>query len=375
MRSMNYGGAERQVVLLAWELIRRGHRVAVVVFYPGGPLEKDLLEAGCRVEGLDKRGRWDVAGFLPRLGRMVRGLNTQVLVSYLDVPNLVAAALRPLLPGVAVVWGVRASNMDLSRYGWFDRLVFALECPFSRLAHVIICNSSAGLEHVRRAGFALDRLVVVPNAIDTSRFRPLPEEGQPLRSELGLATDQPLVGLVGRLDPMKDHPTFLRAAALVARRHEEVCFVCVGNGPADYRARLEALGRELGLAGRLHWLPGRDTVEQVYNSLEVLCSASLYGEGFPNVVGEAMACEIPCVVTEVGDAPLVLGETGRVVPPGDPAALAGALGELLSLSPGDRRELGRRARQRVWDRYSVGRLADRTLEAWAGGRVGRKLGL
>jgi glycosyltransferase involved in cell wall biosynthesis len=375
MRSMNYGGAERQVVLLAGELVRRGHQVATVVFYPGGPLEKELREAGCRVVGLDKRGRWDLAVFMPRLARAVRGLGTQVLISYLDVPNLIAAFLRPLLPGVAVVWGVRASNMDLSRYGWFDRLVFALERPLSRLSHLIICNSSAGLEHVRRAGFAPDRLVVVPNAIDTARFRPLPREGRALRGELGLAPGQSLVGLVGRLDPMKDHPTFLRAAALLAREREEVHFACVGNGPPDYRARLEVLGRDLGLEDRLHWLLGRDEVEQVYNALDLLCSASLYGEGFPNVVGEAMACGTPCVVTEVGDAPAVLGGAGKVVPTGDPAALAKALGELLALPSGERQELGRRARRLVQERYSVSRLADHTLEAMAAGRAGRRLGV
>ncbi|MCF8033676.1 MAG: glycosyltransferase [Desulfarculaceae bacterium] len=373
MRSMNYGGAERQVVLLVRELVARGHAVAVVVFYPGGPLEKELIQAGCRVESMGKRGRWDVIGFLPRLARALRGLGTQVLVSYLDVPNLVAAALKPLLPGAALVWGVRASNMDLSRYTWLDRLVFALEGPMSRMAEVVICNSQAGLEHVRAAGFAASRLIVIPNAIDTGRFRPSAAMRAAFRAELGLSHGDLLVGLVGRLDPMKDHPAFLKAAARLAKDHPGAHFVCVGDGPADYQASLRAQGEELGLEERLHWLPGRDAVEQVYNGLDLLCSASLYGEGFPNVVGEAMACGLPCVVTQVGDAPRVLGDAGRVVPPGDPAALAQALGGLLALPSREREALGRAARQRVEKNYSVKSLADRTLDAWAQGRVAGRL--
>jgi len=363
LRSLNYGGAERQVVLLAREMVRLGHQVSVLVFYPQGPLEAELRQSGCSLVILDKKGRWDLLAFLPRLLRAIRGQRAQVLHSYLDVPNALAVLLKPLLGGLAVVWGVRASDMDLSRYGWLDRRVFGLERVLARGAELIICNSQAGLEHVRAAGFPDKRLRMIPNAVDTERFCPQPQAGQELRRELGLGTQELLVGLVGRLDPMKDHPNFIKAAALVAAQEPRARFLCLGDGPAEYRNRLASLAGGLGLAQRLLWLPGRERVEQIYRALDVLCSASLYGEGFPNVVAEAMACERVCVVTQVGDAAQVLGGCGLVAPPGDPPALAQALLGAVRLAPEERAALGQRARRRIVENFSPVLLAQRTCQA------------
>ncbi|MEW5914177.1 MAG: glycosyltransferase [Thermodesulfobacteriota bacterium] len=365
LRSLNFGGAERQVVLLAREMVRLGHQVSVLVFYGQGPLEAELRDSGCSVVVLDKQGRWDLLAFLPRLVRAIRGQGAQVLHSYLDVPNALAVLLKPLLGGLSVVWGVRASDMDLSRYGWLDRLAFGLERLLARGAELIICNSQAGLEHVRAVGFPAQRLLMIPNAVDSERFRPLPEAGQALRRELGLGPQELLVGLVGRLDPMKDHPNFLEAAALVAAQEPRARFLCLGDGPEDYRRRLASQAEGLGLGQRLIWRPGQREVEQVYSALDVLCSASLYGEGFPNVVAEAMACERVCVVTQVGDAPVVLADCGLTAPPGDPPALAQALLQALHMPAEERAELGRRARRRIKENFAPALLAQRTCQALA----------
>lgn len=365
LRSLNFGGAERQVVLLAREMVRLGHRVSVLVFYGQGPLEAELRDSGCSVVVLDKQGRWDLLSFLPRLVRAIRGQGAQVLHSYLDVPNALAVLLKPLLGGLSVVWGVRASDMDLSRYGWLDRLAFGLERLLARGAELIICNSQAGLEHVRAAGFPAQRLLMIPNAVDSERFRPLPQAGQALRRELGLGPQELLVGLVGRLDPMKDHPNFLKAAALVAAQEPSARFLCLGDGPEGYRRRLASQAESLGLGQRLIWRPGQREVEQVYSALDVLCSASLYGEGFPNVVAEAMACERVCVVTQVGDAPVVLADCGLTAPPGDPPALAQGLLQALHMPAAKRAELGQRARQRIVEKFAPALLAQRTCQALA----------
>ena len=359
IRSLNYGGAERQLVLLAEGLHKHGHSVSVAVFYANGPLEKHLHQAGVPVRQLNKRGRWDIHGFLLRLFQLLRKEKPDILHGYLTVPNLFAVILKPLFSRIKIIWGVRASNMDLSRYDWLARLTYWLECRLSRFADLIIVNSRAGFDHAVAHSFPKNKMVVIPNGIDTERFCPDLAERQRVRKEWGVADNEKLIGLVGRLDPMKDHPTFLRAAALLAQARKDVRFVCVGDGPAVYRQQLYVLGKELGLANRVIWAGARADMPAVYNALDVFSSSS-YGEGFSNVIGEAMACGVPCVVTDVGDSAWVVGDAGFVVPPKNPSALA--QGWQLCLSR-DRDELKGKRRLRIIENYSVKQLVEQTAGA------------
>jgi glycosyltransferase involved in cell wall biosynthesis len=159
---------------------------------------------------------------------------------------------------------------------------------------------------------------------------------------------------------MKDHATFLRAAARALTDAGDVRFVCVGDGDPALAERLRALSAELGIADRVRWEPARLDPRDVYCALDVLTSASCYGEGFPNVVGEAMACGVACVVTRCGDAPHLVGDTGMAVPIGDPDALAGAWRDLSKV---DRSALGSAARARMVAEFSAERLVQRTAEA------------
>ena len=200
----------------------------------------------------------------------------------------------------------------------------------------------------------------IPNGIDTEWFRSDPEARQRIRTEWGLTESEKLIGLVGRLDPMKDHPTFLRAAAMLSQERGDVRFVCVGDGPTDYRRELSALGKELGLTQRLIWAGVREDIPAVYNALDIVTSSSSYGEGFPNVVGEAMACEVPCVATDVGDSAWIVGETGVVVSPKDPEALAAGWKTSLARHGS---EMALEARLRVEENFSVERLIEQTERA------------
>jgi len=332
-RSLNYGGAERQLVTLARGLAARGHEVHVGVFYSGGPLAADLSDCPVRLHELGKRGRWDVAGFLWRTRRFLRRVEPEVLHGYLVAPNLVSLLLGRRRHGTRVVWGVRASDMDLDRYDWLARATFGLSRRLAGRADLIIANSEAGLRFHADRGYPGDRMVCIPNGIDTAHFRPDPESGRACRNEWDAGHGVRLIGHVGRLDPMKDHPTFLAAAARLARERGDVRFVCVGAGPPAYAAELQRKAQELGLASRLVWAGSRDDMPAVFNALDLFASSSCFGEGFPNVVAEAMACGVPCVVTDVGDSARVVGDLGTVVPPGDPDRLAAGWREQLDREP------------------------------------------
>jgi glycosyltransferase involved in cell wall biosynthesis len=366
---LDVGGAQRQFALLADGLAGRGHRVTFFTLLPGGP-NWDWLQArraGRTLALYPARGATiahrlaQLADAPRRLARALRASGVEVLYSALHTGDLLAWLATRLPPGAAppVAWSLRSSRQKLD---WKQRPPFELCRLVSGRVPLMVANSRTGLRVYQRLGFRPRSTAVIPNGIDPEVFRPDPEAGMRVRAAWGVAEGAPLVGIVGRLAPVKDHATFLRAAALVAPRAPGAVFACIGDGPAGYRAGLVEQARALGLAGRVIWVGERHDMPAVHNALDVLCLSSRV-EGFPNVLGEAMAAGVPCVATDVGDVAEILDPVGRVVPVGDSAALGAALDELLALPPGARRQLGERARARVVEGYSVDAMVRRTEHA------------
>jgi len=360
VRRLDQGGAQRQLVAIARALKASGRDVHVVLFYSGGAFEAELGSCGVPMHVPGKNGRWDAVGFVIRLVSCLRELRPRVVYSFMDMPNILMAVLKPFLAGVHIVWGVRASNLDLSRYDWFSRLAYALECRMSPFADRIIANSNAGKRHAVRNGFPEEKMVVIPNGIDTEYFRFDPEGRRRVRLAWGIGEADILVGLAARLDPMKDHLTFLESANRIARAHRDVRFVCVGGGPEAYAEALTRHAASLGLGGRLLWAGARDDMPAVYSAFDIACSSSSFGEGFSNTIAEAMACSTPCVTTDVGDSALIVGDTGSVVLPGDIEALTAAIGRLVDIPWEDRRSLGHACRSRVVSEFGMDRMVHRT---------------
>lgn len=360
--SLNYGGAEVQATLLANGLARLGHRVSVIVFYARGPL-RERLSAEVRVRCLGRRSRWDVIRLTGRFFSALAEEKPEVLYAFLPGANLVAC-LSKLRPGkLKVAWGVRASRMDLEQYDWGARASYWLEARCSRWPELIIANSTAGRRYAVSRGFPDDgRLIVIPNGIDVERFRLDEALRRTVRAEWGIGPGETLVGIVGRLDPMKDYPNFLAAAAKLAHREPDMRFVSVGGGEGEYAASLQGRARELGLNGRMIWAGERADVHAAYNALDLLVLSST-GEGFPNVLGEAMACGVPCVATDVGDAREILGDVGLLVPSRDPEALAAGVVNMLGRIKAEGAGLGARLRPRIVENFGVDALVRRTSEA------------
>lgn len=361
IRSLHSGGAERQLSELVKRLDKSRFEVTVLTFYGGG-LFWDTVERtpGVRLVSLRKTGRWDMVVFGARLVRFLRRLRPDIVHGYLGVANELAW-LGGRAAGAKVVWGLRSSNRDLDRYDWSFRATLAVSSRLSRYVDLQILNSHAGLRyHVDQHGFDCRNTAVVPNGIDTDRFRPLPDAGKQVRRAWGVHDDEFLVGLVGRLDPMKDHATFLAAMARLADRHPRIRVACVGDGPAATLRRLGGSPAALALGGRLRWEPARADVECVLAALDALVLSSAYGEGFPNVVGEAMAAEVPCIVTDVGDAAALLADPQRIVPPEDAEGLAEACGRLLDLPTAERRRIAAAERRRIIEHFDTAQLVERT---------------
>ena len=224
------------------------------------------------------------------------------------------------------------------------------------MPRAIIYNSRVAARQYEALGYASDRTVVIPNGFDLSRFRSHPDVRLKLRTELAVGPDTLIVGLAARNHPMKDPATLVRAVKLALESGADLHLLITGAGmtrpSGDFAAVLSELpSRRVTL--REHdpdmagLLPGLDT----------LALSSAWGEGFPNILGEAMACGVPCIATDVGDSRLVVGESGIIVPPRDPAALAGALRRMAAMTAGQRQTIGQAARRRVEELFSLDQVA------------------
>lgn len=358
--SREAGGAERQLVNLAGGLRRSGHDVLVVVFFPNPHVEAALRERGVPYRVLGVRGRWDATRYLLRFLAETSRSTQDVVYAHLQVANLLTVPLKLFHPRTKIVWGLRTSDFGLPA-DTLTAIATWLERRLSPIANLVVANSVRGRDDAIALGFDPDDVMVVQNGIDTEAFRPDPLGCARMRAEWGIPPGERVVGLVGRFEAKKDHGTFLRAAAIAAAKRADLRFVCIGDGPAPAGARIEAQARMLGLSDRIVWAGFCQDMSAVYAALDVATLSSAYGEGFPNVVAEAMACGRPCVATDVGDTAQILGDLGWVVPRENPEALAG--GWLEALEQDDDPELRSRRRRRIEENYSLERMVDRTERA------------
>lgn len=359
-RTLNRGGAQRQLLILAKGLQARGHEIHVIVFYAHGALEPEFRAAALPVHVLHRKNRWDLYAVWRQLVALVQQIEPEIIHGYLETPNVCAALLQRRTTRARAVFGIRASRIDYAQYDWAIRLMNWLEARAAKHAALIIANSQAGAMDAIRAGFPAQKTIVIHNGIDTQKFYPDPVAGQRLRTQWQIENAQPLIGLVGRLDPKKDHHAFLLAAAEVKKMRANVRFVCVGEGDKIYLQQLQQRANELGLSETMKWIPATDEMTAVYSALDILCLPSAFGEGFANVMGEAMACGVPCVATDVGDAREIIGEFGIIVPPKNPSALAAGLLQCLDSGYKGQRE---KIRARICTNFSTQKLVDETEAA------------
>jgi glycosyltransferase involved in cell wall biosynthesis len=350
------GGAEHVLLRLASSTRRDRFSSLVVSLMPEGPLAAPMRAAGVEVQALGMTPAWPSPRAVWRLVRLLRARRPDVLQTWLyhaDLLGLLAARLSGVR---TVIWNVRASDVDMSRYRAQSSWTLDACARMARSPRAVVVNSNAGRLHHQRLGYRPREWIVIPNGIDVSAFRPDDEARRSLRAELGIPANAPVVGLIARFDPMKDHETFLRAASQLAATHGEVVFVLAGEGVSPDSAAFGALLSRTAPHARVIALGRREDVPRVAAACDVSTCSSSFGEGFPNAVIESMACGVPCVVTDVGDAGEIVGDTGLVVPRRDPAALAAGWERLLAMPAPDRVSLGARARQRVIERYTLARM-------------------
>jgi glycosyltransferase involved in cell wall biosynthesis len=309
-------------------------------------------------------GRVTLSG-LRALAGTIRRAHPDVVQTWMYHADLIGGLIARLSGFRSIVWGIRNSDLDPSRTKASTRLVVRL-CGWlsGRLpAAIVSCSERARDIHVDK-GYEKEKFVVIPNGCDVSLFRPDEDARRALRSEWGVPERQPLVGMVARWDPQKDHANFLAAAARVAASRPAARFALAGPDMTPDNRPLVALVDAAGLREAVFLLGPRADVPAVMSALDLHVLSSAYGEAFPNVVMEAMACGIPCVVTDVGDAAYIVGDAGWTVPPEDSELLAGAVDRALAMSVSDRGALASRCRERIARHFTISQMAEAYVAIW-----------
>lgn len=359
------GGAELFLARLAPRLAAEGIPCAVGALGTGGVAAEILREAGLSVTCCGMaRGRLTLNG-LRVLYRDVRRFAPDIVQTWLYHADLVGLAAR-LLGAPRIVWNLRCSDLRLEHYRLRTRLVVRACARLSRLPDMVLANSQAGLEHHLSLGYRPRAMAVIPNGIDLDVFRPATDARGEVRAALGLADTDILIGLPARWDPMKGHALFAQAAGLALRQEPGLRFLLYGQGIDGNNAELATALTQAGAEKSCLLLGRRQDTPRLHAALDIACSSSLHGEGFSNALAEAMACGVPCVGSAVGDTAAIVGDTGRVVPPGDAEALALGMLELARLTREQRLELGAKARQRIRENFSLELAVTRYAELYRG---------
>jgi glycosyltransferase involved in cell wall biosynthesis len=346
INDLSIGGAEMMLYKLLSEVDQDRFDPVVVSLRTRGKLNGRIEALGIPIYSVAMRLPLPTPTSCWRLIRLVRRLDPDLIQGWMYHGNLAAQMAGAFVRKVPVVWNVRQSLYGFDYEKRSTAAVIRVSASLSNLPARIIYNSRIAAAQHGAIGYKLQNSVVIPNGFATSLFTPSLEARRSVRTELGVADDTVLIGLVSRHHAVKDHTNFLHGAALLLRSHPEVQFVLCGENVNWVNPSLCSLIDELKLAERIHLLGQRQDMARITAALDVATSSSC-AESFPNVIGEAMSCGVPCVVTDVGDLVWIVGETGRVVPPRNPQALAEGMRELVELGTDARAAIGKAARDRI----------------------------
>lgn len=355
--SLDVGGTETMLHRLLSFMDEQRFRNRVVCLTDMGWVGREMQRSGIPVDALNMPTGRLVPGALATLWRLLRRQRPDIVQTWLYHSDLLGLVLGKAAGVKHLCWNIRCSYMDLDQYHATTRWTLRLCSLLSRFPTRILTNSVAAKAFHIQLGYRRSGWSVIPNGFDLERFRPDPGAKASLLGELGLEGEaEPfLIGFMARYDPMKDHATFLEAAEQLLERGRNAHFVMAGAGVEPSN---QALARRIPARWkkRFHLCGRRDDVERLTAGLDIATLAS-HGEGFPNVVCEAMACGVPCVVVDVGDSARIVEDPRLVVPPRRPDALARAWESVMDLPEEDRAQLGKDARRRIQTRFDIRQVA------------------
>ncbi|MBD1920399.1 glycosyltransferase [Microcoleus sp. FACHB-831] len=352
---LSLGGAEMMLYKVLSRLDRKQFDPVVVSLKCKGTLGDRISDLSIPVYTIGMKPGVPTLSSTWRLVRTVRQLKPDLIQGWMYHGNLAGqlATITATKP-VPVIWNIRHSLNSLYSEKAGTIAVIKFLAKLSNYPAQILYNSKTSAIHHEELGYKADKTKIIPNGFDTDLFAPSTAARSSLRTELGITDNEFIIGLMGRYHPQKDHANFLQAAAILLQTSPDIHFVLAGTAISRENTALQDVIETLGITEQIHLLGERDDMPRLTAALDIASSSSCYGEAFPNVIGEAMSCGVPCVVTDVGDSAWIVGDTGRVVPARDPQALAHAWKDLIDRGAMDREMLGKQARARIIEYFSLG---------------------
>jgi glycosyltransferase involved in cell wall biosynthesis len=356
---LDMGGAEIMLFRLLKQIDRVRFENQVISLIPTGAVGEKIRALGIPVSSLGMHPEFPSPFAVFRLMSLLRREQPAFLHTWMYHANLLGG-LAGFAVKVPVIWAIHNSTTDPQHSRKRTLFIVRMCALLSRFipTKIISCSEKARQIHVE-LGYDAEKFIIIPNGFDLGDYKPDQEAARSLRMQLGIEPATLLIGMVARYDPQKDHVNFIRAARIHHQTAPQTHFVLCGEGLTWENIPLCAEIDAAGLRSHFHLLGRRDDMPAVFTTLSLHALSSAYGEAFPNVLGEAMACGVPCVATDIGDSSFLIGDTGMVVPPKDPQALADAWERLLRLSAEERFALGERARQRIQQLFSIVQIARR----------------
>ncbi len=354
---LDTGGAEMMLYKLLSKINRNEFEVQVISLTNIGPVGKKIQGLGLPVRALGMNRPIFRYLALFRLFFWIKQSGPCLIQSWMYHADLMAGIVAKLTK-TPVIWGIHHTNLDPTLN---KRTTIWIAKLCSYLSHFIpvkiVCCSEATKDVHIKLGYNSEKMLVIYNGFDLNQYKPNRESYFNIRKILNLENNTFLIGMIARFDPQKDHNNFIKAAAILHKMHPKVHFILCGDGIDAANAKLVEWINAAEINENVHLLGRRDDVPDITASLDI-ATISSFGEGFPNVIGEAMACEIPCVVTDVGDCAFMIDNSGLVVPPKDASALALAWNEILTMPASQQTSMGLKARERVIIKFSLSSIVD-----------------
>jgi len=351
-------GAQRMLLRLADGLQRRGVENFVVSLSKREPLAEAFEARGIPVHAVDVSRNLRGIGALLKLRNLLSELSPDLVQGWMYHANLLLTLIRPFLSRrVPVGWNMRRGTENLGELKFPTRLVVRANRWLSSLPdRIMYCTSESRQQH-EALGFKRERGIVIANGFDLDQFAKSPKNRRSIRERFGVVDTDILIGNIGRDDIAKGRPFLIEAFAAVLTWIPHARLMLVGRGMSDTNPELRRLLVSFGVASRVILVGEYSPSSELYPAMDILCSSSV-AEGFPNVIAEAMCCEVPCVATDVGNTKELLDGVGVVVPPRSAACLAEALAAVCREGKDAWDERGARGRSRISKLYSLGQVVD-----------------
>ncbi len=352
------GGAEMMLFKVLSAMDLKKFPSEIICLSANVELVERIEALGVTVHVLGMKGGLPTPSGLMKLVKIMKQFEPNVVQTWLYHADLIGGLAAKFFSKSKIVWNIRSGDMLLRNNKWHAYLTAKISAWISPwVPDTILTNSYNAHTNHAKFGYSDKKFQVIPNGFDMNHFKPNPAMKTKLKQELGIPESATILGTIGRFHYQKDFNTFVKTAAILGEKHPDLHFCMCGPNINNENELLMSWINATSLQARIHLLGIRHDVHNILPAYDIFMSSSSCGEAFGNVIGEAMACAVPCVVTDVGDSAIIVGDTATVVRPRDPAGLAKEADSLLQLSVEQREEIGALARQRVAQKYSLPTIA------------------